>query len=236
MRMVVGNFKMNLNSTEIDEYIDYFKGKDYENVVFAPPSIYLERFIKNGLKTASQDVSFAENGAYTGDISASQLKSIGISYSIIGHSERRKYYEDSKYVNDKLKMLLNEGIIPIICVGETKEERDNNKTFDVLQEEIDFALRNVDTKLLENVIIAYEPIWSIGTGVIPSNDDILNTITFIKNHLKENYNISLKVLYGGSVSNKNIDELEKIIVIDGYLVGGCSIKKDDFNTLIGNVK
>ena len=102
MKLVVGNFKMNLNSIEIDEYISFFKGNNYSNVIFAPSFIYLERFINNDLKVASQDIAFEEKGAFTGDISASQLKSIGVNYTIIGHSERRKYYDDSKYVNENL--------------------------------------------------------------------------------------------------------------------------------------
>ncbi len=233
MKLVVGNFKMNLNLEDINDYIIFFQDKEYSNVVFAPPSIYLQMFQEAGLVVASQDVSFASSGAYTGDISASQLKSIGVGYSIVGHSERRKYYHDDQYVNDKLKQLINEDIIPILCIGETKEEKDNGITLDILKSEIDEAFNGLDPS---NIIIAYEPIWSIGTGVIPTNEDIEKTISFIKSYLNETYHVNNKVLYGGSVSNKNINELEKVNVIDGYLVGGCSIKKDDFNSLILNVR
>ena len=220
---------MNLTLEEINEYIDYFKSKNYPNVVFAPSSIYLSKFVENGLLTSSQDVSFADMGAYTGDISSLQLKSIGVKYSIVGHSERRKYYSDDKYVNNKLKGLINNGIIPILCIGETKEEKDKGITLDVLKREIDEAF---DGNTIDNVIVAYEPIWSIGTGVIPTNEDITETISFIKDYISKKYNTNNKVLYGGSVSNKNINELEKIDIVDGYLVGGCSIKKDDFDLLI----
>ena len=234
MKLVVGNFKMNLTLNEVDEYIDYFKDKKYPNVIFAPSSIYLTKFIENGLKVASQDVSFANIGAYTGDISSSQLKSIGVGYSIVGHSERRKYYMDDQYVNDKLKGLINEGITPILCIGETKEEKDNDITLDILKKEIDMAF--VGLTSIDSIIIAYEPIWSIGTGVIPTNEDINETISFIKEYINKEYSSNNKVLYGGSVSNKNINELEKIDIIDGYLVGGCSIKKDDFNLLINSIR
>ena len=236
MKLVVGNFKMNLTLEEINDYISFFKDNRLDNVVFAPSSIYLLKFIENGLITASQDVSFGSSGAYTGDISASQLKSIGVNYSIVGHSERRKYYDDSKYVNDKLNELLKLDIKPILCIGETKEERDKNLVYDVLKDEIDNSFKNIDTNKLNSVIIAYEPIWSIGTGVIPTNEDIDNTIKYIKNYLLEKYGLILKVLYGGSVSNNNIHELEKIGVIDGYLVGGCSIKKNDFQELIKSIE
>ena len=236
MRLVIGNFKMNLLEDEITDYIEFFKGKKLDNVIFSPPSIYLKDFVNSGFTTCSQDVSFATNGAYTGDISASMLKSIGVTYSIIGHSERRKYYGDSNLVNDKLKLLLDEGITPIICIGETKEERDSNKTIDVLKEEIDTVFKNIVTNSLNSVIIAYEPIWSIGTGVIPTNTEIEETISYIKKYIKDNYDNELKVLYGGSVNNKCIEALESIEVIDGYLVGGCSIKKDDFDKLINSVR
>lgn len=236
MRLVIGNFKMNLTLNEINDYIEFFKGKKLDNVIFAPSSIYLSKFKENGLETASQDVSFASIGAYTGDIAASQLASLGIKYSIVGHSERRKYYDDDKYVNAKLKELLDKDIIPILCIGETKEEKDKGVTLDILKDEIDEAFKDIDNNKLSCIIIAYEPIWSIGTGVIPTNEDIDTTITFIKKYVNEKYSINNKVLYGGSVSNKNINELETIDVIDGYLVGGCSIKKDDFQELINNVK
>lgn len=235
MRLVIGNFKMNLSLEEVNDYIEYFKDKKYDNVIYGPSSIYLSKFVERGFKVTSQDTSFAPIGAYTGDVSASQLKSLGVNYSIIGHSERRAYYDDNKYVNDKLNRLIENEITPILCIGETKEEKDNDKTLDVLKKEIDDAFKNIDTNSLNSVIIAYEPIWSIGTGVIPTSVDIDTTIKYIKSFISDNYGLELKVLYGGSVSNKNIEELEKIGVIDGYLVGGCSIKKEEFDKLIKTV-
>lgn len=235
MKLIVGNFKMNLNNSEIEEYIKFFKREDCKNVIYAPSNIYLTRFIENGFKVASQDVSFSKNGAFTGDVSASQLKSIGVRYSIVGHSERRKYYNDDCFINDKLKMLLEEKIFPILCIGETKEEKEQNETIKILKNEIDSAFKKIDNRLLDNVIIAYEPIWSIGTGIIPTNLDIEKTITEIKNYVKSNYLIDIKVLYGGSVNNDCIDYLESISNIDGYLVGGCSIKKEEFLKLIKKV-
>ncbi len=236
MKLIVGNHKMNLSASEIIEYINYFKEKNYSNVFFAPSSMYLMKFVDNSLNTVSQDVSPFNNGAYTGDISAIQLRSIGVNYSIVGHSERREYYQDDKFVNDKVIRLLEQGISPIICVGEKKEERENNHYKERVFEEIDEAFKNIVKNHLSSVIIAYEPIWSIGTGLVPSNAEIEEMVQEIKDYIHNKYEVDVKVLYGGSVNNKNIELLEQIKNVDGYLVGGCSIKINEFNELIEKVR
>ena len=236
MKLIIGNHKMNLNLSEIENYISFFKEKNYSNVYFAPSNIYLLKFIDNNLNTVSQDVSKEKNGAFTGDVSANQLKNIGISYSIVGHSERRQYYNDDVLINSKLIRLLEEEISPILCIGESKEERENNTYIEKLEKQIDTAFENIKKEFLLKIIIAYEPIWSIGTGLVPKNDEIEDVIRKVKDYIKEKYSIDLKVLYGGSVNNKNIDTLEEINNIDGYLVGGCSLKINEFNELIEKVK
>ena len=236
MKLVFGNFKMNLVQNEIDDYLAYFKGEDCSNAFFAPPAIFLKDFVKSGLKTAAQDVGMDEKGAYTGDISAQELKSIGVNYAIVGHSERRMYYQDDKYVNKKLHMLLKNEINPILCIGENLEERQKGIYQDVLKREIDEAFKDISKSDLQSIIIAYEPIWAIGTGVIPTNDEIKETISYIKDYVNKCFDIKIKVLYGGSVNNHCINTLEEVIIIDGYLVGGCSIKKEDFKKLIDTVK
>ena len=236
MKYVIGNFKMNLTYDEVLEYINYFKNKKYSNAIFAPSNIYLDVFRKSGLTTASQDVSCFNDGAYTGDVSASQLKSMGINYSIIGHSERRKYYRDDELVNEKMKRLMENGITPILCIGESREERELGKEKEVTSKEIDDAFLNIDKSFLKNIIIAYEPIWSIGTGLIPNNKQIYEIISHIKKYTNEKYGFIPCVLYGGSVNNKCIEELEKIDNVDGYLVGGCSLKYLEFEKLIKSVK
>ena len=236
MKLVFGNFKMNLDGKEIDEYINYFVDKKYPNVFFAPSSIYLSRFVQNNLNAVAQDVGFDIQGAYTGDISAHQLKSIGVNYAIVGHSERRKYHYDDQYVNRKLKCLLEEEITPILCIGESIDDRKNKTYVEFLKKEIDEAFKDISKDGIQKVIIAYEPIWSIGTGVIPTEKEIFDTISLIKNYLKEKYGVENKVLYGGSVNNTCIKTLEDIIIIDGYLVGGCSIKKEEFDTLIKQIR
>ncbi len=227
---------MNLEYGEVINYINYFKEKKYSNVVFAPSYLYLSMFHDAKLTIASQDVSKFDKGAYTGDVSASQLKSMGVLYSIVGHSERRKnYYEDS-VINNKISRLQEQDIIPIICIGETKEEKDNGLCLSILKKEIKDALKNIDNDKLKNVIFAYEPIWAIGTGLIPQNSEIEEIISFIKKYVYEKYLFHVKVLYGGSVNDKNIGLLELIPNIDGYLVGGCSIDKEKFDSLIQKVK
>ena len=234
MKLIVANFKMNLLKEDILEYVKHFNKKE-SNVIFCPSNIYLNYFLEKDLNVGSQDASFEEKGAFTGDVSASQLKSIGVKYTIIGHSERRKYHNDDKYVNNKLICALNNSLIPILCIGETKEQRENNETYQVLEKQLNEALNNINSDLLSNIIIAYEPVWSIGTGIIPSNYDIYNTISFIKEYLQKRYVLQLKVLYGGSVNSNNISELETINNIDGYLIGGSSIDYNKFLDIINKV-
>ena len=236
MKKIIGNLKMNLDYFEIKDYINYFGAKKYSNVYFAPSNIYLLAFIEHNLNTVSQDVSSFDKGAYTGDISASQLKSIGVSYSLVGHSERRRYYQDDFLINQKINNLLNNNIIPILCIGEKEEERKSNQYIDVLKRQIDNAFNDIESKELKNLIIAYEPVWSIGTGLIPSNNEIEEVVVFLKDYVKEKYSFNVEVLYGGSVNNENIETLEKISHLDGYLVGGCSLKIDQFDDLINKIK
>lgn len=230
MKLIVGNFKMNLLKDDINKYIEEMRRYSFTNVVYCPSNIFLKDFINNNLIVGAQDLSPFENGSYTGDVSASQLKSIGVKYAIIGHSERRKYYHEKEILIDKLKMSINAGVVPIYCVGETKEEYDNDLTIEILQKEIDYVF-NSSTNL-ENIIIAYEPIWAIGTGLIPTNDEICKVIDYIKKYIYNKYRFHINVLYGGSVNSKNILELEKIENVNGYLIGGSSIRINEFIEIV----
>ncbi len=239
MKYVIANLKANFDLEKANEYIKYMKKNNKDNVLYAVPYIYITNFINNGINTISQDVSSQNMGAFTGEVCASQLKSMGINYSLVGHSERRKNYQDDLYINDKIKRLLENDIVPILCIGENKEERDIHKTKDLLTNELINAFEGIDHNKLSKVIIAYEPIWSIstsGVGIVPSNEEISSTIQFIKDYVKKHYNFDAKVLYGGSVNNSCIDELEKIDNVDGYLVGGCSLKYLEFEKLINRIK
>ena len=168
MKIIACNLKMNLMPSELPNYIEGMK-EIKDDVIILPPYIYISDFIKEGFTTGSQDIGFKEIGAYTGDVSILQLKELGIKYSIIGHSERRCYHLDDLLVNNKIKLCLEHDVMPILCVGETQEENDRNETLKVCTKELDGALLNNE---LKKIIIAYEPIWSIGTGVVPSNDFI----------------------------------------------------------------
>lgn len=231
MRIIACNLKMNLMPSELDNYTLGMKELK-DNVLLFPPAIYIEHFIKNDFITGSQDISFKEMGAYTGDISILQLKELGIRHTIIGHSERRQYYLDDRFINEKIKLCLKNDILPILCVGETQEENNRKETYSVCTREIDEAFKNNDIK---DIIIAYEPIFSIGTGLVPTNEFIEETIGNIKKYILEKYGLNVKVLYGGSVNDGNIATLEEIPNVDGYLIGGSSLKVDSMKKIVSCV-
>lgn len=229
-KIVIANLKMNLNLVEICDYVVKINELiDTKRVVICPTSIYLPYFLKNGYSVGVQNIAQTEDGAYTGEVSASQVSSLGIDYALIGHSERRQYFnETDTVVNKKILLGLKNNLNLVLCIGETKEERDMLKTDRVLKRQLINALRDVDKKDLKNIIIAYEPIWSIGTGNVPDNKDISTVAIYIKgiinNLFKEDINIP--VLYGGSVNEKNIEEINEVKEISGVLVGGASLKTD----------
>ncbi len=232
MKIIACNLKMNLMPSEINDYIEGMKAIKDEILLF-PTSIYIDNFVKSGFTTGSQDISYAEKGAYTGDTSILQLKELGIKYSIVGHSERRAYYQDDQYVNKKINLCINNDIMPVLCVGETLEQNKNNETNEVIIRELDSAFTDNNIK---SIIIAYEPIWSIGTGLIPSNDFIEEVVNNIKNYIKDKYEIEVSVLYGGSVNADNISTLEEIPNVDGYLIGGSSLKIDSMKKIVSTIR
>ena len=232
MKIIACNLKMNLMPSELDNYIEEMK-EIKEDVIILPPYIYIDRFIKEGFNTGSQDIGFEEIGAYTGDVSILQLKELGTKYSIIGHSERRSYHLDDLLVNKKIKLCIKHDIMPILCVGETQEENERNESIKICNRELDGALLNNEVK---KIIIAYEPIWSIGTGVVPSNDFIDEVASNIKKYVLNKYGVDALVLYGGSVNDNNIDKLEKVSSIDGYLIGGSSLKPESMKKIVNCIR
>lgn len=230
MKLIIANLKMNLKLEEILKYKETIKEKQ-DNLIIAPPYIYLDIMKSQNYDIASQDGYYVDSGAYTGEVSFNQLKSIGVNYSIIGHSERRqKFNESNNIVKEKYLSSIKNGITPIVCVGETKEERLSNKTFDIIEEEIKVLM---DAKT-ESIIVAYEPIWAIGTGLTPTLEEIESVHKFIKEILNK-YNLNSKILYGGSVNLNNIKEFSKSDHIDGFLIGSASLDPNNLLNMINEI-
>lgn len=242
--IIAGNWKMNNTVDEAVNLIrDIKKGKknsDVEVVVCVPFTALwqVKKEIEGtSIKLGAQNMHWEDRGAFTGEISPLMLKEIGIDYVIIGHSERRQYFnETDETVNKKVKAALKYDIKPIICVGETLEEREKGMEKDVVKRQVEAALEDIDKKNIEDIVIAYEPIWAIGTGKTASNKDANDMISFIRQTVSDKYgeNISqsMRIQYGGSVKPNNIKELMTESDIDGALVGGASLKADDFLKLI----
>lgn len=232
--LIVGNQKTYLNKEEVLDFIEKTSSVDCSKVVICPSYIYIDLYKETSRYiVGAQNVSEKGNGATTGEISASQLASLGVDYSIVGHSERRdEQKEISENIYNKIVRLLENDIKPLFCIGEHLEEKKSGSTKDVIGKQILEVFDRLDSNMITNIVIAYEPIWAIGTGLTPTNDEIIETVQYIKDLIKDKYGIEIMVLYGGSVSKKNIDLLNEISIIDGYLIGGASIKPDDFLYII----
>ena len=233
-KLIVGNIKMNLKFGDIYSYLKHFESIDNPNLVICPSYIYIPYFLKSNFKVGSQDVCCSSSTSCTGEVSAEQLKSIGVTYTLIGHSERRqKLRETDLDINKKVKNSLKENIKVILCIGETQEERDLLKKDLVLKKQIMKALLDVDD--IKNIIIAYEPVWSIGTNQVPNNKEIIDTVNYIKQIIFNKYHKFIKVIYGGSINEKNVDKFNEIKNIDGYLIGASSINPEKFIKIINKV-
>ena len=190
-------------------------------LVLCPPSIYLDMFDKSGYELGVQDISSFMDKTITGEIEATQVKSMGAKYVIVGHSERRIYRHEINidFIN-KINNAVENGLNVIYCIGETLNEKENGRTYEVLEKQISEVLNNVEIK---NIMIAYEPVWAIGTGKVPEVNEIKENIKFINDIIMENYEEKLDILYGGSVNDTNIGELCTIKGLNGFLVGGASL-------------
>ena len=234
-KIVAGNWKMNFTPVEAKAFIAENKGKfDAINVevVVCVPFINLHtvqaELAGTNIKVGAQNMYFIEKGAYTGEISAQMLKEMGVPYVIIGHSERREYFaETDETVNLKTIAALANGLIPIVCVGESKEERLQEKTNDVLFKQLTHGLANLTPQNIADIVIAYEPIWAIGTGLTATNEQAEDACAFIRKFISDKFGKEaadkVRILYGGSVTPQNAAELFAMPNIDGGLVGGASI-------------
>lgn len=231
MKWIVSNHKMNLIKEEIENYVSQISSlKSTNKLVFCPSNIYLPYFQnQENYELGVQNVADRKMGALTGEVAVEQLKSLNVSYVIIGHSERRNILNESEeMIHQKIKLVLENDMIPILCIGEKEEEIPQRE--EILMAEIDSAF--LQQSNLERLIIAYEPIWAIGTGKIPTPEEITTITEWIKDYIQKKYQVSCPVLYGGSVSVSNIDELSTVSNIDGYLIGGTSLDIEKLKVII----
>ena len=243
-KVIAGNWKMNMLPNEAIDFIqgleEKVKGTEHEVVLCVP---YTDIFYSvlnaqdTNIKIGAQNMHWEEKGAYTGEISAEMLKSVGVEYVIIGHSERRQYFaETDETVNKKLKKALSVGLKPIVCVGETLEQREQGTTMQVITSQTEKALEGLEASDVEKVIIAYEPIWAIGTGKTATKDDANDAVKQIREKIAEKYGQNTAngviIQYGGSVKASNAKELFEMSDIDGGLVGGASLKVEEFSNIV----
>ena len=246
-KVIAGNWKMNMLPNEAMNFISLLEPKVQNvncEVILCVP--YTDLFYsllsaqKTKIKIGAQNMHREEAGAYTGEIAPQMLKSINVEYVIIGHSERRQYFnETDETVNKKLKSAIAHELKPILCVGETLKQRELNLAEEVISQQVELAFEGIEAKDAENIIIAYEPIWAIGTGKVATKEDANNTIKQIREKIasiySEEVSKNITILYGGSVKPENAKELFETSDIDGALVGGASLKVTDFSEIIKSI-
>ena len=229
-KIIAANWKMNNSFSDIKPFVKYIKKnqKNRNNLVVCVPSIMLAEFAKQAkgvCETGAQNCYYEAKGAYTGEISASMVKSTGAKYTLVGHSERRQLFgETNEMLNKKLSAALKEGLKVIFCIGEVLEEKSKYKS--VLKKQIVEGFAGITD--FSNIIVAYEPVWAIGTGKVATTADIKKVHAYVKDTFKENFNVDMPVLYGGSVKPSNSKEILALDEVDGVLIGGASLKAEDY--------
>ena len=239
-KYILGNFKMNMTLKDTESYIEKFlplvENSKNEIVIFPAYTNLLfahQKLTASKVLLGAQNVHSEPSGAYTGEITSSMLKSVGVKYVIVGHSERRKYFfEKNDQINKKIKEALGQGLKVVLCVGESKYERQNKKYKQVLERDVAEALKGLYENELKNIVIAYEPIWSIGTGKLPTSKEVEEASNIIRAQIQtefsEKASKNIKILYGGSVNTQNAKNFAEIKSINGLLVGGASLVVSDF--------
>ena len=243
--VIAGNWKMNMTPSEAEKLVNDLKplveGKNGCDIVVCVPFVDIATVVNatkgTNIRVGAQNVHFKKNGAYTGEISADMLKECGVEYVVIGHSERRQYFgETDETVNLRLKAALEAGITPILCVGEVLTEREQDVTAEVVARQTKVALLDVDADAVKNVIIAYEPVWAIGTGKTATSDQADEVCGIIRGVLSAKYGKevaeSVTIQYGGSMKPDNAAELLSKYHVDGGLIGGASLKAADFTAIV----
>ena len=243
-KVIAGNWKMNMLPNEAMQFIDTLaplvKNTENEVILCVPyTDLFYSLLTAQGtnIKIGAQNMHFEESGAYTGEVSGKMLKSIGVEYVIIGHSERRQYFnETDETVNKKIKAAFANGLKSIVCVGETLEQREAGQTVEIITSQIEKALDGLTEEQVENTIIAYEPIWAIGTGKTATAEQANETIKSIRDKICQMYGQMVSngviIQYGGSVKSTNAKEIFEMSDIDGGLVGGASLKPEEFSKIV----
>lgn len=253
IRIISGNWKMNSSKVDIENWFkDFFeKAKDFKNsknkgdILICVPSVYISYAMEinkkygsvNGFKIliGAEDCHYENKGAFTGNVSPIMLKEFGVEYVIVGHSERRQYENESdEVVAKKASNALNNGLIPLVCVGESLEIRENKKHLEFIEKQVLNSTTGLD---INKIIIAYEPVWAIGTGKVPTLDEIEEINAHIKKVLADRNNVKesdVNVLYGGSVKSSNAKEITALSSVNGVLVGGASLKGEEFFNIVTN--
>lgn len=242
--IIAGNWKMHKTVAEgvafVKEVAPQVEGTDVEVLVCAPYTMLpalVEAAKGTAVKVGAQNMHFEDKGAFTGEVSADMLLDIGVTHVIIGHSERRQFFaETDETVNLKTKKALVKGLTPVVCCGETLEEREAEKTKEICEAQIVKAFEGITPEDAQKVVVAYEPIWAIGTGKTASSEDANDVIAFIRTVLAKVYDDAvseeIRIQYGGSVKPSNVEELMNQTDIDGALVGGASLEADSFVQLV----
>ena len=244
-KIVAGNWKMNMNHQEALALINDLKNNEAQmndevQVIIAPPSIYLSEFSQissERIALAAQNCNENEIGAYTGELSVGMLNSIGLKYCLVGHSERREYFgETNELLKLKVNALLSQELTPIYCFGEVLTERESGNHFNIIKEQVSKALFHLNETEITNVILAYEPVWAIGTGVTASPEQAQEVHAFVRELLAEKYGQTIaeeiSILYGGSCKPSNAKELFANPDVDGGLIGGAALKAETFIPVI----
>ncbi len=247
--IIAGNWKMNLSREEsvalARVLVEKAGAEDKIDLAVCPPHVYLDAVsgvvADSKIGLGAQNMYHEPDGAFTGEHSAAMLLDVGCRYVILGHSERRHVFRETNAdVNEKVKAALKAGLVPIVCVGETLEQREANETFDVIQEQFDGSLAGISAEQMIGIVIAYEPVWAIGTGRTASPEQAAAVHKDLRGILKDRFNAdvaeAVRIQYGGSVKPTNAAELLEKKDIDGALVGGASLVADDFLKIIAAAK
>jgi triosephosphate isomerase len=243
--LIAGNWKMNKTATEAVALVNEIKREVYDvdnvDILVCPPftalSLVSDVVNESNIALGAQNMYFEESGAYTGEVSTAMLKDCGCTHVIIGHSERRTIFNESdELINKKVKKALEADLTPVLCIGEKLEEREANKTFEVITNQLNGDLADIDSDNMKKIVIAYEPVWAIGTGKTATPQQAQEAHAFIRKLIKEKYDEAVAnetiILYGGSMKPANVEELIAQEDVDGGLIGGASLKAESFVEMI----